>query len=59
MALFNDGYIESLSCVECLSLEEVGRMAFLEATAEAALNADGRVLVRTRKFPETNDKGSI
>jgi hypothetical protein len=52
MALFNDGYIEGLSCANCLTLEEVGHCAWLEATTEAGLNTDGRILVRTKKFPE-------
>jgi hypothetical protein len=50
MALLNDGYIEGVACVECLSLEEIGHCAWFEATSEAALNvADGRILTRTRR----------
>ncbi len=52
MALLEDGYVEGVACVECLSLEEMARCAILEATTEAALKIrDGRILVRTKQFP--------
>jgi hypothetical protein len=54
MAILNDGVVGDTICADCMSPDELGRCAWLEAVTEAGLNIrDGKVLVRTRRFPES------
>jgi hypothetical protein len=48
MACLDDGFIQGTVCADCLTPEECGHMAWLEATSECALNTDGRILVRDK-----------
>jgi hypothetical protein len=49
MTVLEDGRAGATVCNQCLSAEEVGHLAWLEATSEAALNLyDNRVVIRDR-----------
>jgi len=48
MAVLDDGHIRGTVCPDCMTLEELGAMAWMEATSEAGLNSDGRLLVRDK-----------
>jgi hypothetical protein len=50
MLQLDDGFPGDTICADCLSPEECGHMAWLEATSEAALNVrDNRILTRMRR----------
>jgi len=56
-AVLNDGYVQATVCASCLTPEECGHMAWLEATSEVGLNIrDNRILVRQKRFPTSTDR---
>jgi hypothetical protein len=47
-----DGHVTAVICSPCMTPEEMATAIIMETTMECALNIrDGRVLVRTKKFP--------
>jgi hypothetical protein len=48
-----DGFVDSTVCLSCTTVEELADLTILEATMECGYNVrDGRVLVRTKRFPD-------